>query len=376
MRLSEFIKANIERIAADWETFAATLLPDENFSASVLRDGIVDMLNEIAHDMDRSQNAAQQQEKSEGDTSGSPQMEDAAERHALARLRMGLSFRQLISEFRALRATVIRLWESGTVAIDKASLYDMIRFNEALDQSLSDAATRYSEEIDRSRELFLGMLGHDLRNPLAAISGLAELQARAKTPERCADFATKISMSAGRMSHMITDLMELTRVRLGTGISINRGPADLSEICRNVVQEMQAIYPDRSFHLDCSDALPGDWDTIRMSQVMSNLLGNAIQHGAATSAVTLSGKCNGNMVEIAVHNKGAPIPMEAIPNLFDCLFQVRPGELSEGDQSASLGLGLYIAREIVVAHGGIIAVSSTNEAGTTFTARLPCAAAT
>jgi signal transduction histidine kinase len=237
MRLSAFIRANIERIAAEWETFAASLLPDQAFSASVLRDGIVDMLNEIAHDMERSQNAAQQQEKPEGDTSGSPQMEDAAERHALARLRMGLSFRQLISEFRALRATVIRLWESGTVAIDKASLYDIIRFNEALDQSLSEAAVRYSEEIDHSRELFLGMLGHDLRNPLAAISGLAELQARAKTRERCVDFATKISMSAGRMSHMITDLMELTRVRLGTGLGINRSPADLREVCNNVIQE-------------------------------------------------------------------------------------------------------------------------------------------
>jgi signal transduction histidine kinase len=376
MRLSEFIKANIERVAADWETFAATLLPDENFSASVLRDGIVDMLNEIALDMDRSQNAAQQQEKSEGDTSGSPQMEDAAERHALARLRMGLSFRQLISEFRALRATVISLWEHGNVAIDQTTLYDVTRFNEALDQALSDAAVRYSEEIDRSRELFLGMLGHDLRNPLAAISGLAQLQARAKTPERCADFATKISMSAGRMSHMITDLMELTRVRLGTGISICRCPADLSAVCRNVIEEMQAIYPHRSFYLDCPNTLSGEWDTVRMSQVMSNLLGNAVQHGAATSAVTLSGKRDGNMVEIAVHNEGAEIPVEAIPKLFDCLFQARPGELADDDQSTSLGLGLYIAREIVLAHGGTITVSSTDEAGTTFTARLACAAAT
>jgi signal transduction histidine kinase len=107
-----------------------------------------------------------------------------------------------------------------------------------------------------------------------------------------------------------------------------------------------------------------------MSQLISNLLGNAIQHGAATSAVTLSGKRDGNMVEIAVHNEGAEIPLEAIPKLFDCLFQVRPGELADDDQSTSLGLGLYIAREIVMAHGGSIAVSSTKETGTTFTARL------
>ena len=303
-------------------------------------------------------------------------MEDAAERHALARVKMGLSSRQLISEFRALRATVIRLWRQGTVEVGEVSLYDLTRFNEAVDQSLSDAAARYSEEIDRSRELFLGMLGHDLRNPLAAILGLAELQTRARTPERYVTFAQQISLSAGRMSHMITDLMELTRVRLGTGIIVNRTPADLCQICTNVIGEMQAIYPDRVFRLACAESLPGEWDVARMSQVVSNLLGNAIQHGAVTSAVTLSGKRDENLVEIAVHNNGTSIPVDAIPKLFDCLFQGRISEQADDDQTTSLGLGLYIAREIVVAHGGTISVASSDEDGTAFTARLPCAART
>lgn len=376
MRLSAFIKASIEEIAAEWEKFAATLLPNEEFSASVLRNGIVDMLNEIAWDMDRAQSAEQQQGKSEGDPRETPYIEDAAERHALARVRMGLSSRQLISEFRALRATVIRLWQQGAVEFDKVSLYDLTRFNEAVDQALSEAAVRYSEEIDRSRELFLGMLGHDLRNPLAAISGLAELQTRAKTPERYAAFAKQISISAGRMSNMITDLIELTRVRLGTGIIVNRSQADLCEICTSVIREMQAIYPERDFHLDCVEALPGEWDAARLSQVVSNLLGNAIQHGAATSAVTLSGKRDGHLVALEVHNDGTPIPVDAIPRLFDCLFQGRGSEKADNDQSTSLGLGLYIAKEIVVAHGGTIMVSSSYEDGTTFTARLPCAAPT
>jgi signal transduction histidine kinase len=376
MRLSAFIRANIEQIAAEWERFAATLLPNEEFSASVLRDGIVDMLHEIARDMDRTQSAAHQQGKSEGDPRAAPHIDDAAERHALARLKMGLSSRQLISEFRALRATVIRLWQQGTVDVDKVSLDDLTRFNEAVDQALSEAAVRYSEEIDRSRELFLGMLGHDLRNPLAAVSGLAELQMRAKTPERNIEFSKQIWISAGRMSQMITDLIELTRMRLGTGIIVNRSPADLCEICRNAIREMQAIYPARAFHLDCSDALAGEWDAARMSQVISNLLGNAVQHGAANSAVTLSAKRDGHLVEIAVHNDGAPIPVEAIPKLFDCLFQAQVSGKADDDQSTSLGLGLYIAKEIVVAHGGTIGVSSTDKDGTTFTARLPCAAAT
>jgi signal transduction histidine kinase len=288
---------------------------------------------------------------------------------------MGFSTRQLIAEFRALRATVIRLWQQGSVDVCQASLNDITRFNEAVDRALSEAAVRYSEEIDRSRELFLGILGHDLRNPLAAISGLAELQARAKEPERCAAFAKQISISAGRMSRMITDLLELTRVRLGTGIVTTRITADLREICATAVQEMQAIFPDRIFRLDCADSLAGEWDAARMSQVVSNLLGNAVQHGAATSAVTLSGKRNGNLVEIAVHNEGTPIAADAMPKLFDRLFQGQVSGKTDDDQSTSLGLGLYIANEIVMAHGGTISVTSSELEGTIFTTRLPIVSA-
>ena len=141
----------------------------------------------------------------------------------------------------------------------------------------------------------------------------------------------------------------------------------------NVVLEMEAIYPSRDFYLDCADVILGEWDADRISQVISNLLGNAIQHGGATSTVTLSVKKVGNVVELAVHNDGAPIPNDAIPRLFDCLFQGHVTEQADVDQSTSLGLGLYIAREIVTAHGGLITVSSSVEGGTTFTARLPCA---
>jgi signal transduction histidine kinase len=252
MRLATFIRSNIEQISADWELFAATLLPEEEFSASVLRDGIVDMLNEIAIDMDRAQSAEQQQGKSEGNPRRYQHIEDAAERHALARVKMGLSSRQVISEFRALRATVIRLWQRDAIEIDKTSLYDLTRFNEAIDQAMTEAAARYTEEIDRSRELFLGILGHDLKNPLGAISGFAELQLRSKTPDRQGQFASQILICVGRMSHMITDLIELTRVRLGSGILIKPTQASMRRICTGIIEEMKAIYPKRSFRLNCA----------------------------------------------------------------------------------------------------------------------------
>src|SRR3954452_2160469 len=372
MRLAAFIRSNVEQISSEWEVFAATLLPEQEFSASVLRDGIFDILKEIAADMDRTQNMEQQQAKSEGDPRRFQHIENAAERHALARVRMGLSARQVISEFRALRATVIRLWQRDFIAIDQATFYDLTRFNESIDQALTEAAARYTEKIDQSRELFLGILGHDLRNPLGAISGYAELQLQSKTPDRHGHFASQILICAGRMSHMITDLIELTRVRLGTGLSINRSHNFLHRICTNVIEEMRSIYPQRSFELRCVEELPGEWDEAKLTQVLSNLLGNAIQHGAIDSPVTLTAERDKSGVVISVHNKGAPIPAETIPKLFDCLFQGASGRRAADDNSTSLGLGLYIAKEIIAAHGGTIEVQSSDDEGTTFVARFPC----
>lgn len=131
----------------------------------------------------------------------------------------------------------------------------MIRLNDAIDQVLGDGAVTYTLELDRSRELFLSILGHDLRNPISAISGLAELQLRGKTPERHAQFASQILVSARRMSHMISDLLELARVRLGSGIIINPAPTCLRRICKNAVEEMQAVFPKRMFQLHADDEL-------------------------------------------------------------------------------------------------------------------------
>jgi signal transduction histidine kinase len=371
MRLAAFIRSNIEQISAEWELFAATLLPEEEFSASVLRDGIVDILNEIAVDMDRAQSAEEQQGKSEGDSRRYQHIENAAERHALARVKMGLSSRQVISEFRALRATVIRLWQRDAIEIDKAALYDLTRFNESVDQALTEAAVRYTEKIDRSRELFLGILGHDLRNPLGAISGFAELQLRSQTPDRHSQFASQILICVGRMSHMITDLIELTRVRLGAGILVKPTHTCMRRICTNAIEEMKGIYPQRTFQLNCGDELPGEWDEARMSQVLSNLLGNAIQHGNVKSPITVSAKGDRDGVEFSVHNEGTAIPPKTLPRLFDCLFQGSSDQRAADDNSTSLGLGLYIAKEIISAHGGTIEVQSSDDEGTTFIVRLP-----
>lgn len=373
MRLANFIRANVEAISVEWEKFAATLLPNEEFSSSVLRDGIAPIMREIAKDMDHSQSAAQQQEKSEGDQTHALDKDNAAETHALARVNMGLSSRQLISEFRALRASVLRLWDQSDHAFDKQDIYDITRFNEAIDQALTEAAVRYLEKVEESRELFLGILGHDLRNPLFAISGFADLIIRAKNVERNVEFATRISISVGRMSRLITDLIELTRVQLGAGISVNPTEIDIQKTCGQVLAEMRAIHPARNFQLNGDDSLLGKWDEPRISQVLSNLLGNAVQHGSANSAITVTAKKVSNGIEIQVHNHGPAVPPRLLPNLFDRFVQGKSVVATDESQSNSLGLGLYIAKEIIVAHGGTISVQSSDAEGTTFTACLPLA---
>jgi len=170
---------------------------------------------------------------------------------------------------------------------------------------------------------------------------------------------------------MITDLIELTRVRLGAGISIKPTQTCMREICMNAVDEMKAIHPKRTFRLDCHNELPGEWDRVRMCQVLSNLVGNAIQHGEAKSSVAIAAKNNGYEVELSVHNEGPAIPPKMIPRLFDCLFQGSSDERAADSPSTSLGLGLYIAKEIISAHGGTISVQSSEREGTTFTVRLP-----
>jgi signal transduction histidine kinase len=344
------------------------VLAKEEFSASVLRNDIVEMLADIAEDMDQEQSATEQQTKSEGEPGRTHYTEGAIVQHVVARIAMGLSYRQFISEFRALRATVIRLWQREITEIDSVSLEDMIRFNEAIDQVVAEGTVNYSREIDRARELFLGILGHDLRNPLGAISAAAELQLRGGTPEQQTRFSTQIVASARRMSHMISDLLELARVRLGAGIIIHRAPTCLRRICKDVVTEMQTIFPTRMFQMDGDDEVPGEWDESRLNQVISNLVRNAVQHGAANFAVTLTAKSSGDGAEVSVHNEGTPIPPDMIPKLFDSFYRL---DEDADSHSNSLGLGLYICKEIIAAHGGTIEVRSSAEEGTAFVIRLP-----
>jgi signal transduction histidine kinase len=216
-------------------------------------------------------------------------------------------------------------------------------------------------------ETFTAILGHDLRNPLAAIVTSARLAMDRDSSEKLHKPLARILSSGNRMSRMIDQLLDFTRVRLGGGIAVDPVDVDLAAVVRQVMDELDEANPEWSLRLACHGDTSGRWDPDRLSQVFSNLVANAVRHGRPEHGVgvTLDGR-GARAVRVTVHNMGA-IPAERLPKLFEPL----AGGGRGADNSQGLGLGLFITRELVCAHGGSIEVCSDDDAGTTFTVTLP-----
>jgi signal transduction histidine kinase len=375
MRLADFILGNIEPILVEWEAFARSVWPGAEKDPLELRDHARDILRATARDMKSNQTATQQSDKSKGDgDSGKESMrvDGASDIHAIARVRSGFDLLAMVAEYRALRAGVIRLWRGSAPTSDLRDLEDLTRFNESIDQSLTEAIRSYTQRVDRSRQMFLAILGHDLRNPLQSMMMSADLlSTRDRLDEEAATMASHISATAAAMAQMINDLLDFTSSGLGSGMQVSPSAMNLNELCREVIEELRAAYPSCTLRIHQHDDISGEWDAARLRQVVSNLLGNAIQHGTENAPVDLSLKAEGSEALLTVHNTGAAIPHDDLPTLFDPLVRGRSRESQKQRRQGSIGLGLYIAREIVTAHGGAIVVKSSAGEGTSFTVRLP-----
>jgi len=263
--------------------------------------------------------------------------------------------------------------QADTVLVDQREANEKMVLATLRAQELTDAAGVAKEQAEGSardlrsvaefREMFIGMLGHDLRNPLAAIvMSAAMLLRRGRLDEQDAKTASRIIRSTGRMTRMITQLLDLTRARLGGGLPIEVKPIDLRDVCGNVAEEFGSI-----IELKAEGDLTGVWDHDRLAEALSNLAGNAIEYASSGTSVVMTAMVDGEQVVVMVSNQGEPIRPEVYPYIFE---PFRQGRQREKSATHNLGLGLYIARQIVLSHGGTLDARSA-DGTTTFTMRLP-----
>lgn len=381
MSLSAFISTNLDAIVDEWESFAKTLLPIAGTMSSLaLRDHCRDILLAAVVDMQTRETESERATKSKGNAPPPVGVETAATEHGALRHLSGFDLVQLVAEFRALRASVLALWKrrdafgaSANGAIKASEVEEITRFNESIDQALAESVDSYSSAVTTSRDMFLAVLGHDLRSPLSAISMTGRLLLKPELSDKARhDAGMRIQRASTAMDLLISDLLEFTRTRLGSGIPIARTICDLGPVCAAALETTRAGNPELIFEERISGDLAISGDAPRLQQALVNLLSNAVQHGDRRRPISLTAEAADVGIEVRVMNFGRPIPASTLPTIFEPLVRAPNAGADSHEQSkTSLGLGLFIVREIVVGHGGTVTVQSSVNAGTAFTVRLP-----
>jgi len=262
-------------------------------------------------------------------------------------------------------------YSSAAIRRDDCTTGVVITFQDVSDRKRAEKErVGFIEDLQRTarfNEMFVGVLGHDLRNPLSAITTSASLLLRRADSETISKPATRILAGAERMARMIDQILDFTRIRIGTGIPIDAKAMNLGDLTGAIVAEFQGEGGTQQIQYECSGDLAGTWDRDRLGQVLSNLLGNARYHGEAGTPiyVGIDGQAT-DFVMVKVNNRGT-IPPGLLPVIFEPL---RMGKSKQAG-SQGLGLGLFITQRIVAAHGGSIFVDSNDSSGTTFSLRLP-----
>lgn len=237
--------------------------------------------------------------------------------------------------------------------------YQLIRFNEGIDQALSESTARFMQEIDRSRDLAIAVMAHDLRNPLNAIITSAQIIQGVSDKGTIDDTAYAMFHSALRMSKLIDNLLDFTGTRFGQPLTVTRESINFTPICQQTVAEFITAYPERTIRLNCDAGLHASADGLRISQMLGNLISNAIQHGDHTSSVSVDAYRELYEIVVSVHNNGAPISQSELQTIFDPFSRTS----KQDKYTRNLGLGLFIAREIVEAHDGTISIPQPHRTG-------------
>jgi len=350
------IRDRKEAILSEWEEAVRSVCsPSMRLSREELRDDMPPLLDRLTAWL--STDSTDTAEAIEQKTTGA---------HAKHRLQRGVDLRELIHEYRLLRRIVLR--HTFALVRDVDELQSAVcRFDEAIDHAITETAATYAKARDEARDLVLGILAHDLRNPLSAIKMAADRLSHAgPLNDAQVGLVSRLDRAADRIKRMLCDLLDVVRSRFGGAMPVHPQSFDFADVVGDATSELRLIHPARDITVEPRGDSRGEWDRDRIAQLVSNLVGNAVVHGHDPIRVTVVG--DEREVELGVRNAGPQIPKELFPALFDP-FRRGPSK-SVDDEQAGLGLGLFICSEIVRAHQGSIAIDS-NEHCTSFTVRLP-----
>jgi signal transduction histidine kinase len=370
MRLADFIERDMEAILSEWEGFAAAQLPAAaDMDSLALRDHAEQLLRAIVKDIGSPQNDEEREQRSKGRAARPVEARNtAAETHALLRAQSGFTMNQLAAEYRSLRASVLHLWTKACKpsAIDPRDVY---RFNEAIDQAVAESVAFFSAQTENERNLFLGMLGHDMRSPLQVIQLTAKYLSTLDAGTDVATCAARLSKSTRSLKALLDDLLDFNRTKLGLGITISPAAVDLAGAFSAELEQLRVANPGRRIELEVDGDVSGVWDINRLNQLVGNLVVNALKYGTSSSPVKIALDGLAGEVTFSVHNQGPKIEQSVLARIFEPLKRGLDHQLVAGSDG-SMGLGLYIAREIAIAHHGDISAKS-DENETVFAVRLP-----
>jgi signal transduction histidine kinase len=375
MQLDSFVKHNLGRIVDDWEICTREILSAIKVTSSIndLREHSLRLVASIAIEMQRHHIGAEANVEANPSMPVGKAAEEAAAAYASSRHAAAFSTDQLIRELSLLRAIVSSLWrQAESIGEASETIVGLGHFNEALDRVLGLAVRDYTIRATTARDTFLAILGHDLRSPLQGIAAAGSVLASPVLPEAArTETANRIVRATRIMESLISDLLDFTRSRLGVGMPIERSECDVQGVCEEALEMARMSATERVFNTEYVGNLITKADRSRIRQLLSNLLNNAVEHGDG-AAISLSARGRENAVVLTVSNSGKSILPLAAQTLFEPLVRL---PITTSDHSRrrkdSLGLGLFIAREIVNAHGGTIAVDSSTDGITTFTIHLP-----
>ena len=389
MRLSVFIEQHKESIVQSWENFARTISPPAlTMDRTGLRDHVSLILDSIIVDLDTAQTPQEQSQKSWGEAPA-PNTPSHAHAHAADRLASGYTVFQLISEYRAMRASVLRLWAANSPAVMWSDAGDVTRFNEAVDQALAESVMRYASLVEstiqvqkiaevelrqsnRHKDDFLAMLAHELRNPLAPIGTAAQLLVMSPGNEvMVRQVSAIINRQMSHLTHIVDDLLDVSRITRGL-VELHTEPLDLKLIVSSAVEQAQALieacHHQLILKLGSTPAFV-EGDRTRLVQVLSNLLNNAAKYTPPNGEIVLSLDVREDQVQLAVSDNGSGIAPNLIPHIFELFTQAdRTLDRAQG----GLGLGLSLVKNIITLHGGEVGAESEGLGkGSVFTIKLP-----